>query len=170
MIVTREGSRGPCVSLIVAMDRNRVIGSQGRLPWHLPDDLRRFKSLTMGHHMVMGRKTYESIGRVLPGRTSVIVTRQKDYRASGAVIAGSLAEALQRCAGDDEIFVIGGEEIFRAALPLAQRIYLTEVNAAYAGDVYFPALPAGEWREVQREERGAFSGEPTVAYVLLERA
>jgi len=164
---TRPAAR---VSLVVAMDRNRVIGSQGRLPWHLPDDLKRFKALTLGHHIVMGRKTYESIGRLLPGRTSVIVTRQKDYCIAGARVARSLSAALAECAGDDEVFVIGGEQIFREALPLADRIHLTEVHADYPGDVHFPALPAGQWREVQREERlPASPGEPAVAYVLLER-
>src|SRR6185503_18595276 len=105
------------------MARNRVIGANGAIPWHLPNELKLFKNLTMGHHMIMGRKTYESIGRLLPGRTTVIVTRQRGYRVAGAIVAHTLEEAIAACGDDDEIFVIGGAEIFRAALPLADRIY-----------------------------------------------
>ena len=108
----------PRVSIIVAMAKNRVIGANNALPWHLSSDLKRFKALTMGHHIIMGRKTFESIGRVLPGRTNVVVTRDRKSRFEGAVVAHCLREALEKCGGDDEVFVIGGEQIFREALSM----------------------------------------------------
>jgi dihydrofolate reductase len=129
------------------MSRNRVIGANGAIPWHLPAELKLFKTLTMGHHMIMGRKTYESIGRLLPGRTTVIVTRQREYRVPGAIVAHTLEEAIAACGTDGEIFVIGGAEIFREALPLAARIYLTTVDADIAGDTYMPAFDTAGWRE-----------------------
>jgi len=129
------------------MARNRVIGAMGKIPWHLPDELTLFKRLTMGHHLIMGRKTFESIGRLLPGRTSVIVTRQAGYSVPGAVVAHSLEAAIEACAGDEEIFVIGGAEIYRSALALADRIYLTTVDAEPAGDTWMPELDANEWSE-----------------------
>jgi dihydrofolate reductase len=129
------------------MARNRVIGAGGKIPWHLPGELMLFKDLTMGHHIVMGRKTYESIGRLLPGRTTVIVTRQRDYRVPGAIVAHSLEEAIAACGGDEEVFVIGGAEIFREALPLADRIYLTTVDADVAGDTLMPRFDPAGWRE-----------------------
>jgi len=133
------------------MARNRVIGARGAIPWHLPEELKRFKSLTMGHHIVMGRKTYESIGRLLPGRATVIVTRNPGYRVPGAIIAHSLEEALAACGADDEIFVIGGAELYAQALPLAGRLYLTTVEADIPGDTYMPEFAAGDWREVSSE-------------------
>jgi dihydrofolate reductase len=156
------------VSLIVAMDRQRVIGHQGRLPWHLPEDLKRFKALTMGHAMIMGRKTHESIGRLLPGRRSIIVTRQRDYTVPGALVVHSIEEALKACAGEDEVFVIGGAEIYREAMPLADRIYLTQINADHPGDTLFPEISSHAWRETKREKSAA-AGEPQFAYVTLER-
>ena len=134
------------LSIIVAMARNRVIGAAGAIPWHLPNELKLFKSVTMGHHIIMGRKTYESIGRLLPGRTTVIVTRQPDYHVPGALSAHSLDAAIAACRGDDNIFVIGGGELYRAALPLADRIYLTTVDAEPAGDTFMPELDPAEWR------------------------
>ena len=139
------------VSLIVAMARNGVIGRDHRLPWHLPEDLKRFKRLTMGHHIIMGRKTYESIGRLLPGRTTVIVTRRQDYLVPGAIIAQSLEEAIERCANDDEIFVIGGAEIYRAALPLADHLLITQIDREIAGDTVFPPVDWSRWREIDRQ-------------------
>src|SRR5688500_4280560 len=115
------------------MARNGVIGAGGKIPWHLPNELKLFKSLTMGHHIIMGRKTYESIGRLLPGRTTVIVTRQKDYAVPGAVVAHSIEDAIAACKGDDECFVIGGADLFRETLPAADRLYLTTVDAEPAG-------------------------------------
>lgn len=157
------------VSLIVAMDRQHVIGRAGRLPWHLPADLQRFKSLTMGHHIIMGRKTWESIGRVLPGRVSVVVTRNPHYAAPGAVIAGSLTDALALASGDSEPFVIGGAELFREALAYSRRLYVTEVLAEYSGDVWFPDLRAGDWREVHREHHAATERDPAWNFVIYER-
>ena len=143
-----RGAMAPRISLIVAMAKNRVIGASGKIPWHLPEDLKRFKSLTAGHHIIMGRKTWESIGRLLPGRTTVIVTRQRGYRVPGALIAHSLDDAIAACRDDAEIFVIGGAELYAQALPRAGRLYLTTVEAEIAGDTSMPELDAGGWREV----------------------
>jgi dihydrofolate reductase len=153
-------AHGSRISLIVAMAKNRVIGANNRIPWHLPSELKLFKSLTMGHHIVMGRKTYESINRLLPGRTTVIVTRQRDYTVEGAVVAHSMDEALQACRGDDEIFVIGGADLFRETLPVADRIYLTVVDAEPEGDTFMPEFDMSEWRETsaqsfERDEKHA---------------
>ena len=143
------------VSLIVAMAKNRVIGADNKIPWHLPNELKLFKSLTMGHHIVMGRKTYESINRLLPGRTTVIVTRQRDYDVPGAVIANSVEEALRACRDDDECFVIGGADLFRETLPLADRLYLTVVDAEPHGDIFMPELDMSAWREISSESFAA---------------
>jgi dihydrofolate reductase len=133
-------------SLIVAMTRSGVIGRGGTLPWKLPADLARFKSLTMGHHLLMGRKTFESLGRVLPGRTSVVITRQRDYQPPpGVLVASSLDTALEIAAADPEPFVIGGGEIFREALPRARRIHVTWVEADVAGDTFFPPWDPADW-------------------------
>lgn len=150
----------PRLSLIVAMAKNRVIGADGKIPWHLPNELRLFKSVTMGHHIIMGRRTYESINRLLPGRTTVIVTRRKDYAIPGAKIAHTLDEAVASCTGDSEIFVIGGGELYRAALPVADRIYLTVVDAEPAGDTRMPEFDLAQWRvhstqRYSRDERHA---------------
>ena len=139
------------ISLIVAMAKNRVIGADGRIPWHLPNELKLFKSLTMGHHIVMGRKTYESIDRLLPGRTTVIVTRKRGYSVPGAIVAHSTTEALQACKDDDECFVIGGAEIFRDTLPIADRIHLTVVDAEPAGDTFMPEFDMRQWRETSSD-------------------
>jgi dihydrofolate reductase len=150
----------PRLSLIVAMAKNRIIGADGRIPWHLPNELQLFKQVTMGHHIIMGRKTHESIGRMLPGRTTVIVTRQRDYAVPGAKIAHTLEAAIAQCAGDSEVFVIGGGELYRAAMPLADRIYLTVVDAEPAGDTRMPEFDPAEWRvsdtkQFHRDERHA---------------
>ena len=148
------------LAAIVAMSENYVIGRHNDLPWRLPSDLRRFKNLTMGHHMIMGRKTYESIGRPLPGRTSVVITRNADFGAAvnGArdlVVVHSFASALEKVAGDDEAFVIGGETIFRLALPSTQRLYLTFVHATVEGDVYFPGRSLDDWTLLSEESHAA---------------
>ena len=153
----------PRIALIVAMAKNRVIGADNRIPWHLPDDLKMFKRLTMGHHIVMGRKTYESIGRLLPGRTTVIVTRQRDYRVTGAIIAHSLHDAINAAARDDDIFVIGGAELFREALPIADRIHLSLVDAEPEGDTWMPEFDTSQWTEVMSEQKPGFR------YLLLKR-
>ena len=139
------------IALIVAMAKNRVIGADNKIPWHLPNELKLFKSLTMGHHIVMGRKTYESINRLLPGRTTVIVTRQRDYQVEGAIVAHSIPAAIEACRGDDEVFVIGGADLFRETLPIANRLYLTVVDAEPSGDVFMPALDMTQWREVSSQ-------------------
>jgi dihydrofolate reductase len=138
-------------SLIVAMTPNHVIGRQGQLPWRLTADLQRFKRLTMGHHIVMGRKTYESIGRLLPGRTTLIVSRQANLHVPGAMVVPSIAAALELAAHDPEIFFIGGAEIYRAALAAVDRLYLTIVHADLEGDAYFPPLDVDQWQIDQEE-------------------
>ena len=137
------------------MARNRVIGATGAIPWRLPDELKLFKSLTMGHHIIMGRKTWDSIGRPLPGRTSVIVSRNRALKAHGAIVADSLESAIRACGADPEIFVIGGADLFRAALPLADRLYLTTVEHEVPGDVYMPDYEPREWREVSTQAHPA---------------
>jgi dihydrofolate reductase len=136
----------PRISLIVAMAKNRVIGVNQSIPWHLPGELKMFKAITMGHHIVMGRNTWESIARLLPGRTTVVVTRQRDYRVEGAIVAPTLDDALAACRDDDEIFVIGGAQLYATALPRADRIYLTEVDAEVEGDTFMPEFELREWR------------------------
>ena len=135
------------ISIIAAMAKNRVIGANNAVPWRLPDELKIFKAITLGHHIIMGRNTWESIGRLLPGRTTVIVSRQRDYRVPGAIVADSLDRALAACGSDDEIFVIGGAQLYAAALPLADRIYLTIVDADVEGDTLMPQFDLAQWRE-----------------------
>ena len=139
------------LSLIVAMAKNRVIGANGAIPWRLPHELQLFKRLTMGHHIIMGRKTWESIGRLLPGRTTVIVTRQIEYAVPGAIVVHALTDAIAKCANDDEIFVIGGAELFRESLPRAHRLYLTIVDATPDGDTFMPDIDMTEWKTVSAE-------------------
>lgn len=136
------------VSIIVAMDRNRLIGAQNDLPWHLPADLAYFKRTTTGHPIIMGRKTYESIGRPLPKRRNIVVTRNREFVAEGCEVVHSLEEALNRCP-DGECFVIGGAELFAKALPLADRLYITQIDEVFAGDVYFPAIDLSDWALVR---------------------
>ena len=134
------------VSLIVAMARNRVIGRDQHLPWHLPQDLRHFRATTLGKPILMGRRTFESLGRPLPGRTNLVLTRDLAWSAPGALVLHSITEALEAAAGRAELVVIGGAEVYRQTLPLAQRIYLTRVQSDIAGDTYFPELDARRWR------------------------
>ncbi|GBD31738.1 Dihydrofolate reductase type 3 [bacterium HR33] len=142
------------------MAENRVIGRSNGLPWHLPADLRRFKELTMGHTVIMGRRTFESIGRLLPGRRLVVLTRNASYSHPGIEVAGSLDEALELAREDPEVFVAGGGEIFRLALPRLDRVYLTVVHAAVEGDTTFPELAAGEWRLVEDVRHSADERNP----------
>jgi dihydrofolate reductase len=151
MLATRGGRQTPRRSVIAAVARNGVIGVGGRLPWHLPADLKRFRVLTMGHHIIMGRRTYASIGRALPGRTSIILTRDPLFSAPGCLIAGSLKDAMGLAADDDEVFCIGGAEVYRLALPCAQRLYLTRVETDYPGDTLFPEPSLAEWTLAQEE-------------------
>jgi dihydrofolate reductase len=144
------------LSLIVAMTRSGVIGRGGGLPWHLSADLKRFKCLTMGHHLIMGRKTFDSLGRPLPGRTSIVITRQPDYRAVDGVLAvHTLDKALWLAREDEEPFVIGGGQLFHKAWPRIDRLYVTWVEAEVAGDTWFPAWEPDEWIEVERQPHAA---------------
>ena len=141
------------ISLIVAMDRNRGIGIENRLPWRLPDDMKRFRQLTMGHHLVIGRKTFASIGKALPGRSMIILTRDPSFKAPDCLIAHSIAQAIDiaRSRGETELFIGGGSEIYREALPLATRIFLTAVDADVEADTLFPELDFSGWNESQVE-------------------
>jgi len=140
------------ISLLVAMSENNVIGKDNQLIWHLPEDLKLFKRLTMGHHMIMGRKTFESIGKLLPGRTTIIITRDKSYTHPGSLIAYSLDEALDLAKNDDEVFIIGGGQIFKESLDIADKIYLTQIYHHFEGDVYFPEIDFSKWKRIKRED------------------
>ena len=153
------------ISIIAAMDQNRVIGRGNKMPWRLPVDLRRFRAITMGHPLIMGRKTHESIGAPLPGRKNIVVTRQEDYRADGCVVVHDIPSALAACDDAGEAFVLGGETIFRDFIPLAHRIYLTIVKTTVEGDARFPEIPEA-FVEVSREEaRDVFP----LVFVVYER-
>lgn len=156
------------VSLIVAVANHHVIGVNNTLPWHLPEDLKRFRALTTGHHIIMGRKTYESLGRLLPGRTTVIVTRNKAYQVEGALIASSLEEAITLCKDDNEAFVIGGAELYKDALKLADKLYLTEIALQVEGDAFFPEFQISEWKETSREAHTSAQGLP-FSYITYNR-
>ncbi|MBL6959275.1 MAG: dihydrofolate reductase [Rhodospirillales bacterium] len=160
------------VSLIVAVAENGVIGTAGDLPWRLPEDLKRFKALTMGKPIVMGRKTYDSIGRPLPGRTNIVITRDSTLTIDGAVVVASLQDALAVGAAENpaEIMVIGGGEIYALALPLAGRLYLTEVRAVVEGDAVFPEIDRSQWAETAREDGPVAEGDgPAYSFVTLHR-
>jgi dihydrofolate reductase len=146
------------LSLIVALAKNRVIGLNNTLPWHLPEDLKRFRALTTGHHIIMGRKTYESLGRLLPDRTTVIVTRNPSYQVEGALIAHSLEQALSLCGGDDEAFLIGGAELYQAGLNHAQTMYVTAIDLDVAGDAYFPEFAMNQWQQTASEAHTSAEG------------
>ncbi|WP_020168742.1 MULTISPECIES: dihydrofolate reductase [Methylotenera] len=146
------------LSIIVAMAENNVIGINNTLPWHLPEDLKRFRALTTGHHIIMGRKTYESLGRLLPGRTTVIVTRNKNYHVEGAMIANSLESAVELCKDDDEPFLIGGAELYAAGITLSNKLYLTKVNTTVEGDAFFPSFHVNDWELSEKKDHIAMSG------------
>lgn len=148
--IARAGT-GPRLCLIAALASNGVIGAAGDLPWRLPEDLKRFKALTMGHPVIMGRRTWTSIGRALPGRRNIVVTRQSGFIAPGAEVAASLEAAIALCASAPLAFVIGGAELYAAALPLADALELTEIDAPFQGDTLFPPFDRSAWREVRRE-------------------
>lgn len=156
------------LSIIVAVAKNRVIGINNTLPWHLPEDLKRFRALTMGHHIIMGRKTYESLGRLLPGRTTVIVTRNKDYKVEGALVANSLEAAITLCKDDDEIFLIGGAELYQDGLKFSDKLYITELDLQVDGDAHFPQYPAEQWQQVSREAHTSEQG-LSFSYVTYQR-
>jgi dihydrofolate reductase len=153
----------PRISIVAAMAANRVIGAGNRIPWRVPGEQALFKRITMGHHIVMGRKTYESIGRLLPGRTTVIVTRQLGYAVPGAIVVHSLDAAIAAARHDDEVFVIGGGELFRQALPRADRVHLSVVQGRPDGDTFMPEIDPREWQAIARESHPGFE------YVVYER-
>ncbi len=150
----------PTLILIAAMAKNRVIGHHNRLPWHLPADLRHFKALTLGKSLLMGRKTWESLPGPLPGRQLILLTRDPHYRANGCRIAHTLEQALTLAGSDHELWVAGGESLYRQTLPLAQRLYLTEIACQPEGDTHFPAWPAAEWELLDNEPHPADERNP----------
>ena len=157
------------LSIIAAMSLNRVIGRDNRLPWHLPADWAHFKKLTMGHCLLMGRKTLESIGRPLPGRTTVVLTRQREYASPGVRVTHSLEEALRMVSGD-EVFIAGGAEIYRQTLPRAERLYLTVIQATLEGDTYFPEFDEADWQLVSQQDYPANSKNPyPYTFLVYER-
>jgi dihydrofolate reductase len=159
----RPGRR---ISLIVAMAQNRVIGRGGSIPWKIPGEQKLFKRITIGHSLIMGRKTHEDIGRPLPGRLNIVVSRRQDYRPAGCLVADSLEAALDLCpAGETEVFIIGGGQLFREALPMADRIYATVIPAAFPGDTFFPEI-SGEFTVTACER---FEGLQPYALHIYER-
>jgi dihydrofolate reductase len=144
------------ITLLAAVGANLVIGRDGSMPWHLPQDLAHFKATTMGHTLVMGRKTYEAIGRALPGRRTVVITSQKGWHAASVEVAHSMAEALA-LAGPTEVFVVGGGQVYREAMPFADQMMLTLVDQSPEGDAYFPAYEAREWQETARQAQDGFT-------------
>ena len=162
------------LSFVVARADNGVIGRDGGLPWHLPADLRHFKRLTVGKPVVMGRRTFESIGKPLPGRHNIVLTRDPAWRAAGVTVVPNLAEAvaaagLQQGARPDEVMIIGGAAVYAEALPSARRVYLTEVHAAPDGDTVLPAFDPATWTETAREDHDADGDAPAYSFVTLER-
>jgi dihydrofolate reductase len=156
------------VSLVLAMAENGVIGNNGALPWRIPEDMRHFKALTMGKPCIMGRKTWNSLPKKpLPGRANIVVTRDRNFCGPGAIVAHSLDDALVHAENAEEIAIIGGAEIYAAALPRATRIYLTEVHAAFDGDATMPPFDRTMWRETSRENH---AGDPSYSFVTLERS
>ncbi|MEP4380339.1 MAG: dihydrofolate reductase [Alphaproteobacteria bacterium] len=157
------------ISLIVAMAENGVIGRDGGLPWRIPADLKFFKETTIGHPIVMGRKTHQSIGRALPGRTNIVITRDKGFSGEDIAVVGDLDAAILAAGNADEVMVIGGAQIYELALPRAERIYLTEVHIAADGDTRFPELDHDAWRETARVDHPADGETPAFSFVTLER-
>ena len=142
---------GMNIAIIVAMAKNRTIGVDNRLPWRCPEDLKHFKALTMGHTMIMGRKTFDSIGRPLPGRTTVVVTRDRTLKIEGCLMAHSVPEALAACTDKEAVFIVGGAEIYRQAMPLADTLHITEIQQDVEGDAHFPEFDKSAWLETSRE-------------------
>jgi dihydrofolate reductase len=158
------------IAIVVAMADNRVIGRDNRLPWHLPADLRHFRQVTVGKPVLMGRKTHESIGRPLPERTNIVVTRDRSYEAPGCVVVHSIESAIEAAGGHEEVMLIGGTDLYRQLLPKADRIYMTLVHAAFEGDARFPELDEREWREVERMDCAPDEKNPwPYSFIRLER-
>jgi dihydrofolate reductase len=161
------------LAMIVAMDANNAIGVNNQLPWHIPEDLKRFKAITMGKPIIMGRKTFDSIGRPLPGRTNIVITRQSDWHHHGVMTVAGFEQALevarQHCAAEEEALVIGGEQIYRLALDRCQRIYLTRVDTRVEGDAFFPALDKSAWQQVAVEQGFSDKQGLGFSFEILER-
>ena len=155
------------ISLLVAHDKNRVIGYENKMPWHLPGDLQYFKEMTMGKPIIMGRKTFESIGRPLPGRRNIVITRNKQYNSDGIETVSSLDEALMLTKNDEEVMIIGGEQIFRLALPLANRLYITKINEEFNGDTFFPSYEG--WQLVHCQNEIKSNDGYTFQYCIFEK-
>ena len=151
------------------MARNRTIGVNNTLPWRCPEDLKHFKALTMGHHMIMGRKTFDSIGKALPGRTTVVVSHNTDLKIEGCLVAHSLPEAIAACAGDTEIFIVGGAELYRQAVALVDTLYITEIQQDVDGDAHFPEFDQNAWRETSREIRSQETPQPLEFHFVTYR-
>ncbi|WP_456379635.1 type 3 dihydrofolate reductase [Thiolapillus sp.] len=160
----------PRISIIAAMARNRVIGKGNKLPWRLPADLQHFKRITMGKPMIMGRKTWESLPGLLPGRPHIVVSRNRDHQAPGASLAHSLEAAIRQAGNVPEIMIVGGANLYAQALSLAQRIYLTEIDLDVEGDAWFPEFDSVQWRETSREEHRADENNPVdYRFITLEK-
>ncbi|MFN2144835.1 MAG: dihydrofolate reductase [Anaerolineales bacterium] len=160
------------VSMIVAVSENGVIGREGQIPWDLPADLRNFKRLTMGHHLIVGRKTWESIGRPLPGRTMIVLSRKAGFKAEGCLTAASLPEAIEiaEMAGDAEAFIAGGSRVYEQAIPLADRIYLSRVHANVRGDTLFPEFNEKDWKVSVEVQYPKVSGQRLAfTFMILDR-
>ena len=158
------------LSIIVDMDRNRVIGKNDNLPWHISSDLKNFKKITMGKPIIMGRKTHESIGRPLPGRENIILTRDKNYQADGCTVLHSLEDIFEYCKNVDEIMITGGSEIYKQSLEQASRLYLTEVHTEIEGDTFFPEFDLNQWTEISREAfKADEKNEFDYSFVILKR-
>jgi len=158
------------ISLIVAMASNRAIGLNNEMPWHLSADLKKFKQITMGSPILMGRKTFESIGRPLPGRNNIIISRNKDYQQQGCLVFNSIEEAIASCQQEEEIFIIGGATFYQAALPLADKLYLTEINKSFAADTFFPVIDRADWKELAREDISDDSSvDFSYSFIVLEK-
>ncbi len=168
--MSASSSHRPVLTLIAALARNGTIGRDNTLPWRIPEDLQRFKALTLGHPVIMGRKTWDSLGRPLPGRLNIVISRDPMYLATGATVATSLPQAmtLATAQAPEEIFIIGGAEIYRLALPLAQRMQLTQIDADVEGDAHFPPFDRTHWCETLREARQTDDG-LRYAFVTYER-
>ncbi len=158
------------ISIVVAMAANGVIGQDNELPWHLPADLKHFKQTTMGKPILMGRKTWESIGRPLPGRTNIVITRDSSYYAAGCIVVDSIEAAISAAGEQDEVMVIGGAELYRQVLPYADTIYLTRIHERFEGDTRFPEIPDTEWQQLERVDHEADEINPhAYSFIRLER-
>lgn len=154
------------ISIIVAVAENNAIGFDNHLLWHISEDLKRFKSLTLGHHIIMGRKTYESVGKPLAGRVNIIISRQENYTIDGCLVAKSLEDALELAKQDSEVFIIGGGEIYKQALSFADKIYLTRVHAGFTGDTFFPELNLTEW-DTESVTKGKPANDDGLGYTFI---